>query len=172
MKIHAEAFSHSGNHHKAVDLLEDAITTLEDAFEMEHYRVIEGKDTLGYVYMRLRRYQEAAELREQILNHCLKHYGSKNRRTLISRYNLALTYEALDRTQDGIRILTEAANTVRDTCGHDDPFTVECVKDLEKMQARYDKSMANEATEPSESPEPSSSNRWTLKKMVQRHRRS
>lgn len=122
--VYAEALSLSGNHHKAVDLLEDAITALEDAFDMEHYRVIEGKVTLADVYMRLRRYQEAGELREQILNDRLKHYGSKNKRTLISRYNLAITYEALGRMQDETRILTEAVNTARDTYGHDDPGTI------------------------------------------------
>lgn len=166
MITYADALSRSGNHQKAVELLESAITTREESLSTDHNFGIRGKSILAGVYWRLNRCQEAAELFQQVLELAVRVYGNGHKYTLQSRANLALCYEKLDRSQDGIRILAETVDLARDNYGHDDPETIKYGESLKRMQARYDQSLAHKAAESS------SSNRWTLKKMVQGHRRS
>lgn len=163
---YADALSSSGNYQKAVELLEGAITTPKESLGTDHAFIVRGKATLAGVYWRLNRWQEVAELYQQVLESRVRVYGNGHRRTLVSRRNLAISYENLGRPQDGIRILTEAVNTSRENYGDDDPYTIDYVETLKRMQARYDQSLADKAAESS------SISRWTLKKMVQRHQRS
>lgn len=153
---YANALSRSGNNQKAVELLEGALTTLEESLSTDHDFIVRGKETFAVVYWRLNRWQEAAELYEQVLESDVRVYGSGHRNTLVQRSNLAISYENLGRPQDGIRMLTEAVNSSRENYGDDDPDTVKYEEWLKEMQASYDQSLS----------------RWTLKKMVQRHRRS
>ncbi|MCJ1264709.1 hypothetical protein MMC22_004583 [Lobaria immixta] len=159
--IYAKALSFSGNDQKAVELLEDTVMTLEESYGTDHVSSFYGQRHLLVVYMRLNRWQDAAELAQRILESSIKIYGTEHRYTLRDRFNLAISYEKLNRQQEGLRVLTEAANIARDTYGHDNPIAIESVHELKDMQARYDRSLADS----------SSSSKWTLKKMVQRHQR-
>lgn len=166
MIIYADALSRSGNHQKAVELLESAIPTLEESYSTDHRFIVRRKAILAGVYWRLSRWREVAELYQQVVELAVRVFGNGHRYALISRGNLARCYEKLDRPQDGIRILAETVDLFRDNYGQDDPDTIGYEKELKRMQARYDQSLADKAAESS------SSNRWTLKKMVQGHRRS
>lgn len=166
MVIYAEALSRSGNHQKALDLLKDAILILEEQLITDHVTVLYLKDCLAHVYSRLNRWQEAAEVYQQLLESRIRVFGTGHRENLIRRLDLAVCYEKLDRPQDGLRILTEITNISRENYGHDDPRTIMYVRKLKEMQARYDQSLAEEAAESS------SSSRWTLKRMFERRRRS
>lgn len=164
--LYANALSCSGDDRKAVELLEDDFTPFEESLGVDHGLVLWGKSILSGAYSGLNRWQEAAVLDEQVLESNIKIYGTGHRRTLESRFNLSISYENLDRPEDGIRILTEAADIARNIYGHEDPDTVRFVEYLKLIQARYDQSLADQAAESS------SSSRWTWKEMVHRHRRS
>lgn len=166
MFLYADALSQSGENQKAVELLEDAIATLEEPISSEYNRVLYGNCILSEVYRKLHRWQEAAELCQQMLESRIKIYGIGHIETLNSRVNLALSYEGLNRPQDAIQTLTETVNIARNTYGGEDPNTISFADYLKQMQARYDQSLANKATQSS------SSSRWTLKNLVQRRQRS
>lgn len=155
--------SRFGNDQKAVDLLEDTVMNLEESFGTDHVSSFDGKKQLLIAYERLNRWQDAAELAQRMLEFSVKIYGTEHQKTLRFRLKLAINYEKLNRPREGLRVLTEAANIARDTYGHDG--AVEYVQKLKDMQAKYHRSLADKA------PEPSSLSKWTLKKMVQRRQR-
>lgn len=165
MIIYARALSLSANDQKAAELLEDTVMTLEESYGTDHVSSFYGKRQLLVTYKRLNRWQDAAELAQRILESSIKFYGTEHQLTLALRFDLAISYERLNRRQEGLRVLTEATNIARDTYGHNDPITIELIHKLKEMQARYDRSLADKA------PQSSSSSKWTLKKMVQRHQR-
>lgn len=165
MVIYAVALSRSGSHQKALNLLEDAIPILEESLSTDHGQVLYGKEFRAEVYSRLNRRQEAAEVYQQVLESRIRVFGTGHRGTLVTRFNLAVSYEKLDRPQDGLRILSDAVNISRDNYGHDDPGTIKYVEELKEMQASYDRSLADKAAESS------SSSRSTLKKVFQRRQR-
>lgn len=133
--MYANALSQFGNHQKAAEILESAFETLD---VLSSPYMIWTKETLALIYSRLNRLQEAAELREQNLEASIRVYGSKHRETIKARVSLTWSYEKLDRPQDGIEILTDVANSARNTYGTDDPETIRYVGYLDRMLARYE----------------------------------
>ena len=159
--LYAEALTFSGDHRKAVELLQHAIPTLEESLGIDHEWTRRGKWILATAYGHLNQWQKAAELCEQAVESCLRVFGTEDRQTLVVKQNLVGCYQRLDRLQDAIRIMTEVVDTARNTYGDEDPDTMEYVENLRQMQASYDRSIAGKAVKS----ESTSSSRWTLKKM-------
>lgn len=137
MLLYAEALTYSGDHRKAVELLQDAIPTLEESLGIDHERTRHGKWILATAYWQLNQWQQAAELTESIVDSCIRVFGTKYRQTLGAKENLAICYLWLDRLQDAIRIMTEVVDTARNSYGDEDPKTIEYVEKLKRMQASY-----------------------------------
>ena len=62
-------------------------------------------DTIGNAYVRQRRYQEAEELAEGILEQVIKNLGETDRQTLTTMRNLALIYTALRKFEKAEKLL-------------------------------------------------------------------
>ena len=167
--MYANALSQFGDHQKAAEIIESASETLD---VLSSPYKIWAKETLALIYSRLNRLQEAAELREQNLESSINVYGLKHRETIKARVSLAWSYEKLDRPQDGIEILADVVSSARNTYGTDDPETIRHVERLNRMLARHEGEEAKKATEASAPSESSFSNRWTLKRLIQRRQRA
>lgn len=144
---YAEALSLSGNHQKAMEVAINTMTRMKDPVGTDNDVFCDVKNVLANAYASLNRFQEEAELREQILDFYSKIFGTKNRKTIRVMSNLAISYKDLGRWQDGLRIMTEAADISRSTYGDDDPTTIKYMGKLNRMQAR----LAKTATKSSES---------------------
>ena len=90
-----------------------------------------GMEYLAFVYQDLGRWEEAAELGEQILELRKRVLGHDDPDTLSSMHNLAVTYERLGRLEEAVELGLQTVELRKRALGHDDPDTLYSMNNLE-----------------------------------------
>jgi tetratricopeptide (TPR) repeat protein len=126
----AATYTHRGESLKGEPLLVEAIATLESLEQLDEERLALARDGYGAVLLARHKYDEAAEMFEQVLTVFRKTPHSWQCRSAIALNNLAVVRGYQGRQEEGVRLLQQAVAETEASLGSEHPIMLRTLNNL------------------------------------------
>jgi len=141
----AASYTHRGESLRGEPMLTEAIATLESLEPLDSERLALARDGLGAVLLARRKYDEAADMFEKVLEAFRKSPHSWQCRSAIALNNLAVVRGFQGRQEEGVQLLQQAMAETEASLGKEHPILLRTLNNLAVALAsvgRFDEAYA------------------------------